>query len=288
MRIIVPLALVLMVIGTSIADAQLFSPPTPTAAECSRAAAEWNAAQRSKDFPFASGMIAYCGAFGDSVLANALRRSVNESDTAHLHDLLSDAIQHRAPLLLAAAEAVAVNRNATLQARVTALLVVLGQYQPAMGFPPSVGYAELLGPTWPGCRVTSYNDTPPPGPPQSPPMLRAVAKVLDSMSIAQSEPEQIRNLAKCVRRAYGMDVPQSAEPPEVQLTYLCDTRFTVHNSSMYDAELEYNVPAAHDSGGTSVWPGVTDTLIADGRGAMTIWVSGQFTATAGATYVACK
>jgi hypothetical protein len=205
MRVLLGSALALAITSTSTAGAQLYSAPTPSQADCRRAAAEWSASRRSKEFTPASAMIPYCGAFGDSVLASALRRSVSESDTVYLRELYGEAVQHRSPLLLAAAGAVAVDRNATLPARVTALLLVLGQYQPAMGFPPSVGYAELMGPTWPGCRITIYNDSPPPGPPQLPQVLRGVAQALDSLATSPSEPTQIRSLAECVARKISAD-----------------------------------------------------------------------------------
>jgi hypothetical protein len=180
------------------ATAQILRAPKPTAAECQRYAAAWRADARTFGASAEGSLISNCGALGDSAIARAIRLSGGESDTAYLWNLHSLAIQHRSPILLAAAQAVAIDHGATLPARIFALLTLLGQYQPAVGFIPSIPYQSLLAPPWPGCRLSVFTDTSDPGPPQSEGSIRSLIASLNSLAASPAEAPQVRSLAKCV------------------------------------------------------------------------------------------
>lgn len=125
----VTLLIVLLLDGVGSVEAQRIPGSPPSDHECRVAANKLGSDPHSQAFRDALeyGPLAGCGEIGGRALADALRRTRTLSDTSVLTWLGAEAWQMRSPHVFEAALEVAGDRAASVPARASSLLVLLGQ-----------------------------------------------------------------------------------------------------------------------------------------------------------------
>lgn len=120
----------------------------PSAAECADAAAALSAGGRVQS---AWNFLPSCGTSGASALAAAVSATTSEADTSYLRDLYGVAASIKDPAILAAAGTVVSDPGATQAARVTAILLLVAQFDNAIMARFSVPWGALLTGSYADC-----------------------------------------------------------------------------------------------------------------------------------------
>lgn len=234
--------------------AQAVPGPPPTVGQCDSAATALASGSRDvTDW----GILASCGGAGATALASALSDARSETDRDYLEDLYSVARAIRDPALLASAGALTVDRGAGNSGRVTAMLILLSQYDPNLQ--PSLGttWADLLTvPLGSSCPIASVD----PAFYASRAPLQAdsaerVAGALDDVRRDPGEPAVVRDFATCVRQALSAMLPITVDPGSLELSHVCDNRFRVRNLSDEWVDVSFEVVATDDRGDLTIAPG---------------------------------
>src|SRR6266545_961476 len=101
-----------------------------------------------------------CGPAGAGALARALTRARTQPGAPlYLQAVTNAARSVRDGGILEAAETLARDREATRAARVAGLVILLGQYDPALWFPLSYSWDQLVSSPLPACKLAPLTDT---------------------------------------------------------------------------------------------------------------------------------
>lgn len=221
-----------------------------------------------------------CGSVGASALGRAVTHARLETDSMYLLSLLSAANRIRDAQVLSAGLNVAEDNGASQPARVMALLVLLGQYDNALGFPMSVSWHDLTTvPRGPACQLASNPEAtyasdqglPPEG-------LQRTATVTERIARQRANSAVIRDLASCVRQAISDSVPESINPGLIQLRYICDNKFGVRNHSDEWIDVSYAVAGTSDRGDLTAAPKAETAFVTDTAGTTQLFYQGRVVA----------
>jgi len=220
---------------------------SPSASECQRAADSLSAGARDASlWSFANN----CGQAGASAVAIAIANAHSEADTTYLGELLPVATSFQHPGILNAALGLASDRNATLAARLFALLVVGGEFGPLFDLPQAGGWLGLA--SSPRCDAfvspQSYTSTfaMPAG------YASGIADSTEKLAGDATDLAQVRALAGCLRTLLTAQVPQKVPAALLQLQYLCRKEFRVTSSATRIARLSITVDGWPDAIGIVV------------------------------------
>lgn len=188
-------------------EAQRLPGGPPTAHECRVVANKLGSDPHSQAFRDALvyGPLAACGDIGGRALADALWRTRAVTDTALLAALGREATMMRSPHVFEAALEVAADRTASVPARASSLLVLLGQEDENTIVGRSWG-ENLIIPVGEFCQGASITDVQYLSQAPLPADHRTrVSNLLTRMAEDGTEPLLLRQLAHCISR----EIPQS-------------------------------------------------------------------------------
>ncbi|HEX6049072.1 MAG TPA: hypothetical protein VFZ21_07385 [Gemmatimonadaceae bacterium] len=261
--------LVLLLAGGGDVGAQLVPSHPISAQECARQAA----AIGPRD-PTARlwGRLADCGAMGGTALANALGGAHWPVDTTYLRSLVAVGSRIQDPTLLSTALRVAEDRSAGDLPRIAAMLIALAQIDNHRVLP--------IGVTWPhgsSCRFgydphARYGST-------TPLPSNAAAQMgsrLDGIIFATPPNSQaVTEAATCVREALMVEAPESVDPAQITLAYVCGNTFRVVNASRRWIDVSYAVSSSNEKGDLEVGPSSSEEFEVDIKGSVLLVYLGR-------------
>ena len=223
-----------------------------------------------------------CGTAGSAALASAIANSAPKTDSAFLIPLISYAGSLQSSDIFDAAEELFATGTATVAARVMALFVVLGQWNPQITIAPQMSWTSLTTVPWgsvckfsPGIGHGFSASLSAPTPTQ----LGFAATGFTNAANSTSEPPVIRDLARCARQALKQDVPlvPNTSNQFIFLVYVCGTRFRVENDNPMWVPVTWRVVGTTEEGGFSLPPAGTPdrTFFTTNVGTVEILYAGQ-------------
>jgi hypothetical protein len=248
----------------------------PSATECADAAAALSAGGRLQS---AWNLLPSCGTSGASALAAAVSATTSEADTSYLRDLYGVAASIKDPAILAAAGTVVSDPGATQAARVTAILLLVAQFDNAIMARFSVPWGALLTGSYADCPfavATRYY--------AGRRQLQAdssqrVASALDQARNDGSAPGAVRALAQCARTVLRGAIPITVSSALIRLTYVCGNRFRVRNSSGEWITVAFDVYQTTDKGELTIGPGADLLFTTREKGTVRLFYGGALVQT---------
>ena len=283
-RVII-LATVVFVFSSS-ANAQTITiAPAISSSECNAAVASLNAGQHTGAWEF----IGSCGQTGKTALVNALGAMRLETDSIYLKKLVAVGSSIRDPGVLAAAQQVASDNAATIPARMTGLLVLIGQYDSAVGLPMRYSWLQFTTvPSGPGCRIRRMEDA---DYTQAAPMpsgfVGSIAATVEQIAGNTQTPKVVRDFSGCLRSLLANQIPQTVSPSSIATTYLCANKFRVTNSGSIPASGTYQVENTIERGDVAIPSNGSVQIVTIATGAITIAFPGFTTVPVANAGISC-
>jgi hypothetical protein len=279
MRLLLAELLLLSALSVRSTSAQRIGGPPPTAAECDSAAASLTSGNRDA---VAWSWLGRCGSVGGNALGAALLAARSEMDAEYLMALYGPTSVNRDPAILAAAAQVAADKAATASARITAILVLVGQMNDALAPSLTLSTSDLLGtpigttcplmPTFPAGYVSRQ--------PLQPDSLQLFAGTLDQIRQDAIDNQMVREWASCARNKLSLTIPIMVNHSLIRLSYVCGSRFRVENLSHEWIQVAYRVDHTDEKAGFTVGPGAERLFTTLGTGTVRLIYMGHGIATA--------
>ncbi|MGH7562815.1 MAG: hypothetical protein ACREK5_00100 [Gemmatimonadota bacterium] len=130
---------------------------TPTVEECDTAVAALESGADRKALRW--GILPECGPASVDAMADALAAAGSEPGDHYLRSLMTRSRSVQAESILNAAEGLARDHGATRAARVAGLLILLGQYEPAVYPPINIPWEGLVSTPLTPCRLWPITDS---------------------------------------------------------------------------------------------------------------------------------
>jgi len=223
--------------------AALFATATPFAVAAQGNAAACAAAQDSLNAGafLSTGTLelGQCGSAGANLLATLITQSATAPlDTSfRFGRLLGLARYIVSPLATTAAIAVAQGTGNTRIARVTALQILLTEYDNSQGLQPAT-----LGAPVENCQLYmgAGHTTPTYDAGLGQQVLQQIMAAASAVYYSASDDGVVRSAAYCVRSALRHSTPYPVNTPLVTLTYVCSDQFKIHNANPESFLLSWN------------------------------------------------
>lgn len=290
-RLIASTGFMLTLLGVSAValGAQGLAPP-PSTEECQGWVQDLGAGGARALDALTYGWLGGCPTVAAPALAGAIRNARSAQDTVYLGRLAAQAANVRDPQVLDAALALAGDRTASDRARVTAILVLLGQRGSGLTVgdtPLPALFTEKL----PATGTCGFNvatggfaiENPLPDD-----HVRRIARVLDGIRYQNGESALLRNLARCARTGTLSEVPPQVDVSRIRLAYVCENRFRIQNHTPEFLVLSYTVAGTGESWDVTARSGGGWTdFTADSAGTVQLTYDGQVVATAANTSKSC-
>lgn len=213
-------------------------------------------------------------------MAQALRAAKSETDLDYLHALYLTMSNIRAPSALDVSAAVSADKSAATPARVTAMLILLSQFDnhlmPLLRKPWTDFTSQPVGDDCPFSPVVSADYTYRTQLPAD--SLTRITAVLDHIRKDAHDNEIVRDLARCMRTLLRTAAPIVVDPRSLSLAYVCGTRFQVRNRSDEWVTVSFRVEQTTDRGDVRVGPADHVTFTAREMGTMRIFYRGAVVA----------
>ena len=272
------LVCVLSLAAPQIGGAQVSGSWSPTPADCQMATDSLGAA--SPNFA-AWTYLNQCGASGAAALATGIAQARLQTDTTYLDALLATARVMQDSSILISSLSLAEDAGATVAARALALDLVLAEYKPTHELLGAGGWSDLIStPRGSNCGLSyfaegdyAYIGAMPAN------MAQRIADAADTITNITSNPQVIRDLASCVRRALLSVVPVTVPASALQFTYVCGNKFRASNTSTKPAQLTYDVVGQTGSFGLAVPAGGSASFITAASGDLRVYQWGQLLVT---------
>lgn len=260
------------------ARAQVVLGPAVTPAECTAAAAALSSGQNRNGRGWER--LAACGVTGEGPIATAIATAVSETDSVYLDHLWLAGTNLRSREIFNVSRAVANNASATVSARVTAIWILLAEYDPSVRVPFNLSWTSRttvpMG-SWctrfsndpHGMGYASVVSAPTPG------ELKDAAAVLENIAKNQSNPGVLRDLARCGRIAMLKSVPEVVPSNLIALHYVCGTRFRIENGGQYWVELKFRVVGTSEVYDLNVGPNKAITHESNAAATVELVYNGQ-------------
>jgi hypothetical protein len=253
-----------------VANAQAAQGPPPTPAQCATgvAALAANAKEAIQET-----VVYACGATGGAAISALLGRSHHESNTTFLTQLVTVSSFIQDGDVYVAARELARDRAATAPARAAGLLILLGQYTLNVGLAQSTTVL-LSGETPVSCRIRAGESVSHFSSPVSVPLNFATRAqtIASAISADSTAPDLVHGIAMCV--AAMLPAPP-VDVSAVRMTYLCGSRFMVHNPTTSALELSYDVANGKKTGGITVQASADAVLFTNTVGTVRLSYQGR-------------
>jgi hypothetical protein len=269
------LPLVLLVAIGGDVHGQLIPAAPITAQECSRQANAIGPADRTA---LGWSRLADCGTTGGTALAGALTAARASADSIYLHSLLAVGSRIQDPTLLSTALTVAEDRSAGDAARIMAMLIALAQIDNHNELSFRVTWDQTVRVPWGmSCRLTSDLDAQYGSRTALPSNAASQMGVrLDGIVFATPpNSHAVIDVAKCVRAALVAQTPDSVDPAQITLAYVCGNTFRVTNTSPKWIDVSYAVSHSNEKGDLEVAPNSSEDFEVDIKDTVMLIYLGQ-------------
>lgn len=206
---------------------------------------------------------------GDALVA-AMGHAEAASDTIYLSSLAAIASTVRDASVANAAKGLALNANATIQARLTGELIVMSQITPPLGLDIVSGWADMLAAS-PG-QACFLEGMPSDWRVQNSVPSDFQSGLLDhlrNVAVDPAQPASLRHLADCAFGVRGIDHPVPVSSLSVE--YVCERRFRVTNASSWPALVRYEYTDTGFSGTLDVAAESAFDLRIPQDGPLSVW-----------------
>lgn len=260
---------------------------TLSSAECQIAADSLAAA--SRDLGSWQALLS-CPSHVSAALTSAIAAAKSETDTTYLGGLLTLGGSVQTSAVFNASLAVSTDKTASLAARITGLGTLVSHIDNSFTIRRlGIGWAQLLTvPRGQNCKLASGaegNYVVSGSMPAD--YLRQIAIATDQIRNDVTESAVVRDLAGCIRNTLLNDVPEIVDPGLITFTYICATRFKVHNGNASWAGLSYAVEGTAETGDFDAKPSGDTFIVTLAKGATKLRYGSQLIATATSTGARC-
>jgi hypothetical protein len=220
-----------------------------SADQCTAAVASLTAGDRTGDWDF----IAACGQPGVTAVVNATAALRNETDSVYLQRLVRVASEIRNPDLLAASQQLAMDNSATVPARLTGLLIMIGEYDNTLMLRSECSWGQFIsGGPCDLTRVTDVEYTQDAAMPSD--YVASIANTASQIASNAQNPAVISKFARDLRALLLKQVPETVAPASIVVSYTCGNKFRVTNNGSVWADGRYQVGGTTEHGAISVPP----------------------------------
>lgn len=262
------IALCFSTVLSSPVSGQRIDGPTITADQCTAAVASLTAGNRTGDWDF----IAACGQPGVTAVVNAVAALRDETDSVYLQRLVTVASDLKNPDLLAASQQIATDNSATVPARLTALLIMIGQYDNRLVLPSECSWGQFITlSSGSGCRLTRIEDVEYVQVAAMPTdYVASIANTASQIASNALNPAVIRDFAQYLRAILSIQVPETVAPASIVVSYTCGNKFRVTNNGSIWADGSYQVGSTTEHGAISVPPNGSIDVYTIKTGSLTV------------------